>query len=100
MTRCPRASSQGLHARPVLKHIQRHKKCNGIRIYSINESTSGYTWSFIVDIKDGTSAPEFAMKLCEQLPGVWHRVYMDNAFPQVRNLEKMYDIWIHVVVHC
>ena len=75
-----------------LKHIQRHKKYNGIRIYSINESTSGYTWSFIVDTKDGTSAPEFAMKLCEQLPGVWHRVYMDNAFPQVRNLEKMYDM--------
>ena len=78
-----------------LKHIQRHKKYNGIRIYSINESTSGYTWSFIVDIKDGTSAPEFAMKLCEQLPGVWHRVYMDNAFPQVRNLEKMYDMKVY-----
>ena len=78
-----------------LKHIQRHKKYNGIRIYSINESKSGYTWSFIVDTKDGTSAPEFAMRLCEQLPGVWHRVYMDNAFPQVRNLEKMYDMKVY-----
>ena len=35
------------------------------------------------------------MKLCEQLPGVWHRVYMDNAFPQVRNLEKMYDMKVY-----
>lgn len=35
------------------------------------------------------------MKLCEQLPGVWHRVYMDNAFPQVRNLEKMCDMKVY-----
>lgn len=27
-----------------LKHIQRHEKYNGIRIYSINKSESGYTW--------------------------------------------------------
>ena len=65
-----------------LKHIQLHKKYNGIHIYSMNESKSGYMWSFIVDIKDGTSAPEFAMILCEQLPGVWHRMYTNNIFPK------------------
>ena len=33
--------------------------------------------------------PLFAMKLCEQHPGVWHRV--DNAFPQVRRISRTYD---------
>ena len=48
--------------------------CNGARIFSIEESKSGYTCSIIVDTQDDKSAPEFAMKLFEQLPGVWHRV--------------------------
>ena len=48
-----------------------------------------------MDTKDATIAPEIAMKLCEQLPRVWHRVHMDNAFPQVRILEKMYDMKVY-----
>lgn len=42
------------------RHIQRHKPANGIRIYSICEVGTTYFFTFMVDIKDGTSIQQFA----------------------------------------
>lgn len=67
-----------------LKHVQRHKKYDGIRIYSVNgsrEIDAGYTQCYMVDWKCGYSTTTFADKLLEMMPKVWYSVYMDNAFP-------------------
>ena len=72
-----------------LKHVQRHKKYDGIRIYSVNGSyhiDAGYTQCFMVDWKCGFSTTTFADKLLEMMPKVYYSVYMDNAFPTVTHL--------------
>ena len=74
-----------------LKHVQRHKKYDGIRIYSINGSSdedAGYTQYFMVDWKCGYHPTVFADKLLDVLDPVWYNVYLDNAFTTVNNLLK------------
>ena len=74
-----------------LRRVQRHKKYDGIRIYSINGSSNkdlGYTQYFMVDWKNGYHATVFADKLLDILDPVWYNVFMDNAFTTVTNLLK------------
>jgi hypothetical protein len=44
-----------------MKHLQsKYKPYDGIRIYSLNGSKSGYTCNFKVDLRDGTSVEDMA----------------------------------------
>ena len=54
-----------------LKHLQsKYKPCDGIRAYCLNGSKTGYLFSFIFDLRDGTSVHEITERLLEKV----HRV--------------------------
>jgi len=79
------------------KQVLKHKKYNGILLYSVNDPVTGYTFAFEADRRNNEEGgrPGFAMRLCEYISGEWRRVWMDSAFPTIRGLEAMYDMGIY-----
>ena len=72
------------------KQVLKHKKYNGILLYSVNDPVTGYTFAFEADRRNNEEGgrPGFAMRLCEYISGEWRRVWMDSAFPTIRGLEQ------------
>ena len=67
-----------------LKHLQsKYKPYDGVRIYSLNESTSGYTQNFRVDLRDGTSIAQMMASVMKPFEGQGYNVWADNAFVSV-----------------
>ena len=67
-----------------LKHIQtRYKPYDGIRVYSLNSSTSGYTQNFRVDLRDGTSVGTMLKGCLTPFEGCGYNVWGDNSFVSV-----------------
>ena len=54
-----------------------------MRIYSLNESTSGYTQNFRVDLSDGTSIAQMMVSVMKPFEGQGYNVWADNAFVSV-----------------
>ena len=79
------------------KQVLKHKKYNGILLYSVNDPVTGYTFAFEADRRNNEEGgrPGFAMRLCKYISGEWRRVWMDSAFPTIRGLEAMYDMGIY-----
>ena len=71
-----------------LKHLQtRYKPYDGIRLYSLNSSDSGYTQNFRVDLRDGTSIGTMMKGCLAPFEGLGYNVWGDNAFVSVDMLK-------------
>ena len=55
----------------------------GIKVYALAESKTGYTFNFLMDIRDGLTVRDMVLGLVNPL-GPGHVVYMDNYFTSVR----------------
>ena len=72
-----------------LKHLQsKYKPYDGVRIYSLNGSKSGYTMNFRVDLRDGSSNEDMMSSVLSPLQGKGYTVWGDNAFVSVAMLRK------------
>lgn len=72
-----------------LKHVQsRYKPYDGIRIYSLNGSKTGYTSNFRVDLRDGASNEDIMASIIRPLRGHGYTVWGDNAFVSVAMLRQ------------
>jgi hypothetical protein len=70
-----------------LKHVQtRYKPYDGIRLYSLNASSSGYTQNFRVDLRDGTSVATMLKGCLTPFEKLGYNVWGDNAFVSVAML--------------
>ena len=71
-----------------LKHLQtRYKPYDGIRVYSLNASDSGYTQNFRVDLRDGTQNGTMLKSCVAPFEGCGYNVWGDNAFVSVEMLK-------------
>ena len=81
----------------TLRQILKHKKYNGIQIYSVCEAGSGYLVTFATKFGDAPHAQEDAMmSLLADVQGRWHRVYVDNLFINLRVLRDARDISLYL----
>lgn len=70
-----------------LRQILRHKKYNGIQVWSLCESGTGYLVNFVVRIPRSTWGIDDAMHaLLTEVQGKWHNVYCDNLFTSLSML--------------
>jgi hypothetical protein len=80
-----------------LRQILRHKKYNGIQIWSLCESGTGYLANFVVRIPHSSWGVDDAMRtLLEDVQGKWHNVYCDNLFTSVSMLRWSKERQINV----
>ena len=85
------------HRSSPLRHLQPHKPMDGIKVFAVCESKSGYCSNFMFDAKEKTTPAKFphgkihyyVKKLTEKLRGLWHHVYMDNYFVTVFTLKTL-----------
>ena len=71
-----------------LKHLQsKYKPYDGIRIYSLNGSKSGYTQNFRVDLRDGTTTATMLRGCCNPFNKLGYTIWGDNAFVSVEMLK-------------
>ena len=63
------------------KQVLKHKKYNGILLYSVNDPVTGYTFAFEADRRNNEEGgrPGFAMRLCEYISGERRRVWIDSV---------------------
>lgn len=67
-----------------LKHLQSsYKPYDGIRVYCLNTSDTGYVMNFKVDLRDGTSIETMARDVLSPFTGRGYTVWADNAFVSV-----------------
>ena len=73
-----------------LKHLQsKYKPYDGIRIYSLNGSKSGYTQNFRVDLRDGTTTATMLRGCVEPFYNKGYNIWGDNAFVSVEMLKHL-----------
>jgi len=71
-----------------LKHLQsKFKPYDGIRVYSLNGSKTGYTQNFRVDLRDCTSIATMFRGVLKPIEGKGYTVWGDNAFTSVAMLK-------------
>ena len=71
-------------AMTFLKHLQSsYKPYDGIRIYCLNGSHSGYCQNFRTGLRDGTSIETMAKGVLSSIKGKGYTVWADNAFVSV-----------------
>ena len=71
-----------------LKHLQSsYKPYEGIRVYCLNGSTTGYCQNFRTDLRDGTSIETMAKGVLQLFSGKGYTVWADNAFVSVAMLK-------------
>ena len=72
-----------------LKHVQtRYKPYDGIRLYCLNGSKTGYTCNFRVDLRDGASNEDMMASILRPFAGHGYTVWGDNAFVSVSMLSQ------------
>ena len=70
-----------------LKHLQsKYKPYDGIRVYSLNGSKTGYTNNFRVDLRDQTQIETMFMSVLTPFEGKGYTIWGDNAFTTVNML--------------
>ena len=79
-----------------MKHLQsKFKPYDGIRIYSLNGSKTGYTQNFRVDLRDGTSTETMFRGVLQPVEGKGYTVWGDNAFTTVVMLKHTRSVGIN-----
>ena len=72
-----------------LKHLQsKYKPYDGIRLYSLNGSKTGYTNNFRVDLRDGTPIETMFSSVLTPFNNLGYTVWGDNAFTTVAMLRE------------
>ena len=72
-----------------LKHLQsKYKPYDGVRIYSLNGSKTGYTNNFRVDLRDKTSVEAMFQSVLKPFEGKGYTCWGDNAFTTVNMLRE------------
>ena len=72
-----------------LKHLQsKYKPYDGIRLYSLNGSKTGYTQNFRVDLRDETSVQAMFLSVLTPFYDKGYTVWGDNAFTTVNMLRE------------
>lgn len=72
-----------------LKHLQsKYKPYDGIRLYSLNGSKTGYTNNFRVDLRDGTAIETMFASVLTPFEKLGYTVWGDNAFTTVSMLRQ------------
>ena len=72
-----------------LKHLQsKYKPYDGVRIYSLNGSKTGYTNNFRVDIRDHTTVEVMFQSVLQPFEGKGYTCWGDNAFTTVNMLRE------------
>ena len=72
----------------TLKHLQSsYKPYDGIRIYCLNGSKTGYCQNFRTDLRDGTSIETMAKGVLQPFTNKGYTVWADNAFVSVSMLK-------------
>ena len=80
-----------------LQQRLRHKKYNGIQIYSLCEAGSGYLVTFVTRQPTTEFSIEGAMfSLLKDVSDKWHRVYADNLFISTKTLRWCKDNGIYL----
>lgn len=75
-------------------HRKQHKPTNeGMKMYAIADSATGYTICFMLDRRDGkTKVEDFVRSLAARLPGDWQEIFMDNLFTSSSILKELHDM--------
>ena len=72
-----------------LKHLQsKYKPYDGIRLYSLNGSKTGYCQNFRCDLRDDTSVEAMFQSVLTPFEGKGYTVWGDNAFTTVNMLRE------------
>ena len=80
-----------------LRQLLQHKKYNGIQLYSICESKTGYLVTFATRDPNGTLGVHGVMNhLLDDVAGRWHCVYADNLFITLGTLRRAKLMRIHL----
>ena len=80
-----------------LRQLLKHNKYNGIQLYSICESKTGYLVTFATRDPNGTLGVHGVMNhLLDDVAGRWHRVYADNLFITLGTLRRAKLMRIHL----
>ena len=75
-----------------MKHLQsKYKPYDGIRIYSLNGSKTGYTNNFRCDLRDQTPVETMFQSVLTPFEGKGYTVWGDNAFTTVNMLRMCKD---------
>ena len=79
------------------RQVLKHKKYNGIQLYSVCESKTGYLVTFATRDPNGTLGVHGVMnQLLDDIAGRWHRVYADNSFITLGTLRRAKEMHIHL----
>ena len=79
------------------RQLLKHKKYNGIQLYSVCESKTGYLVTFATRDPSGTLGIHGVMNhLLEDVAGSWHCVYADNLFISLDTLRRARAMHIHL----
>lgn len=72
-------------------HRKQHKPTSeGMKMYAIACSKTGYTICFMLDERDGkTRIEDFVTGLAKKLPGDWNEIFMDNLFTSASVLKTL-----------
>ena len=76
-----------------LTHMNKHKPAGqGFKLYSVNESSTGYTYAIHLDRKNDVSIGTIVVELAAKLAGTGHHVYMDNLFAKPATIRRMREL--------
>ena len=70
---------------------QRKPTGNGIKIYAICESLTGYTYAFEIDQRNGKTIEQFVLDITGKLKPCYHKLFMDNLFTSVALLKQLLE---------
>ena len=65
---------------------------DGLKIFAICESSTGYVFGAYLDRRKGETVEEMVLRLVHHGKGSWRTVYMDDYFTSVCTFKKMLDV--------